>query len=433
MFDAVMNKISLTRSIDIYGKVISVTGCDIAVSGLENFIGIGSRCEVFKRDGGFVMAEVVSINAFKAKLISFTSTDGIGPGCLVRLVERNNTVRPDNSWLGRVIDAFANPLDDKGWLLNGNGEYPLQGTPPDAKRRSLVIEPMDCGVKVINCFTPLFYGQRVGIFAGSGVGKSVLLSMMARHSAADVKVVGLIGERGREVNEFLENFGENELKNAIIVVSTSDQPAFARKQAANLVMTISEYFRDHGKKVLCIIDSITRFAFAQREIGLLSGEISSVRGYTPSVFIELPKLLERAGTGIGVGSITGVFSVLVEGDDTEEPLSDVLRAILDGHIVLDRKIAEKSHYPAVNIFKSISRIMVKNDLIDYNLSRKYRAILASYVEMEEIINMGLYKSGSNPSIDLAIKLYPKIQQFLSQSPEEVMSLNKSFELLREIE
>jgi len=329
---------------------------------------------------------------------------------------------------------MGDPIDGKGPIKWGPEAYPIKASPPAAHTRKRVGEKFDLGVRSINTFTTCCKGQRMGIFAGSGVGKSVLLSMFARYAASDVSVIGLIGERGREVQEFLEDdLGEQGLSRSVVVVATSDETALMRRQAAYMTMTISEYFRDQGHDVLTMMDSVTRFAMAQREVGLAGGEPPASKGYTPTVFSELPRLLERAGPGVEKGSITGLFTVLVEGDDHNEPVSDAVRGILDGHIVLDRSIAERGRFPAVNVLRSISRTMPacntseENDLLV--TARKY---LADYNDMEEMIRLGAYRPGSNIEIDEAIHFHPALEEFLMQGKTECSRLNEGYDQLNQI-
>ena len=286
------------------------------------------------------------------------SLEGVGLGCRVALVETNPVIYPDPSWLGRVIDGLGRPIDGKGPLVKGSQPYAIRRAPPPAHQRQRVGGKLDLGVRALNQFLTCCQGQRMGIFAGSGIGKSTLLSMIARYTSADVSVIGLIGERGREVQEFIhDDLGPDGLARSVLVVSTSDESPLLRRQAAHLTLAVAEYFRDRDQRVLCLMDSVTRFAMAQREIGLSAGEPPASKGYTPTVFAELPKLLERAGPGTGAGSITGLFTVLVEGDDHNEPISDAVRGILDGHIVLERTVAERGRYPAINVLRSISRTL----------------------------------------------------------------------------
>lgn len=369
-----------------------------------------------------------------AFLMPFSEVEGIGVGCPVVLESEEAVVFPSERWLGRVINAFGQPLDDKGPLSVGTAPYRIRANPPLAHKRQRVGEKIDLGVRSINTFTSCCRGQRLGIFAGSGVGKSVLLSMITRYSNLPVKVIGLIGERGREVQEFLEEYlGEEGLKQAVIIVATSDESALMRKQAAYLTLAVAEYFRDQDKDVLCLMDSVTRFAMAQREIGLSAGEPPTSKGYTPTVFAELPKMLERAGPGVDKGSITGLFTVLVEGDDHNEPISDAVRGILDGHIVLDRAIAERGRFPAVNVLRSVSRTMPQCNTPDENtVVRKAKELLSTYNDMAELIRLGAYRAGSNPEVDEAIFYYPMLEKFLEQAPAEQATLGEGYAKLAEI-
>ncbi|MBT6984461.1 MAG: FliI/YscN family ATPase, partial [Rhodospirillaceae bacterium] len=309
----------------LYGRVGGVRGLTLEVNGAQAALSVGSRCSVQSRDGRSVMAEVVGFHGDAAVLLPYGTLEGIGMGCKALVAEHNPMVYPSSRWLGRVINAMGEPIDGKGPLPRGNQAYPLRGVPPQAHARQRVRGKVDLGVRALNTFVTLCRGQRMGIFAGSGVGKSVLLSMLARYTQSDVSVIGLIGERGREVQEFIEdNLGQVGLARSVIVVATSDEPALLRRQAAYMTMTLSEYFRDCDLDVLCMMDSVTRFAMAQREIGLSGGEPPASKGYTPSVFSELPRLLERAGPGTGKGGITGLFTVLVEGDDHNEPIADAV-------------------------------------------------------------------------------------------------------------
>ncbi|MGL4243385.1 MAG: FliI/YscN family ATPase, partial [Beijerinckiaceae bacterium] len=308
-----------------------------------------------------VLCEIVGFEQTHALAMPFAGLEGVRRGCRAVILPNRSGVCPSRGWLGRVVDCFGRPLDGKGPILAGPRLYPFRGDPPSAHKRNRVGAPLDMGVRALNTFLTMCRGQRMGIFAGSGVGKSVLMAMLARNAAADISVIGLIGERGREVQEFLQDdLGEEGLARSVVVVATSDEPALARKQAAYLTMSIAEYFRDEGADVLCMMDSVTRFAMAQRDIGLAAGEPPTTKGYTPTCFSELPRLLERAGPGEGRGAITGLFSVLVDGDDHNEPVADAVRGILDGHIVMERRIAERGRYPAINVLKSVSRTMPKS-------------------------------------------------------------------------
>lgn len=419
----------------IFGSVLSVRGLIIEVIGLSPVVSIGSRCEIIKKDNVKIEAEIIGFHDKVSLLMPFGSMEGIGPNCKVLFKQDVSGAYPCESWKGRVIDASLNPIDGKGKLNCGDKFYHFKAPPILSHDRARVQGKVDLGVKTINSFLSCCYGQRMGIFAGSGVGKSVLISMLGRYALMDVKVIGLVGERGRELHEFIyEYLGEEGLKNCVIVVATGDEPAVVRRQAAYLTMAIAEFFRDLGQNVLCIIDSITRFAMAQREIGLSAGEPPSSKGYTPSVFSELPKLLERAGPGKkNSGSITGLFSVLVEGDDHNEPIADAVRGILDGHIVLDRAIAERGVFPAINVLRSISRTMPAcNNEQENLLVTKARRIISNYTDMAEMIRLGAYKIGTDKQVDEAIKIYPLLENFMKQLPNQSVSMSESYEMLTKI-
>lgn len=428
------NEVDNIADIHFFGRVISIKGLLIECSGLEKVVSVGSRCNIFSRNNKKIEAEVVGFNEDKVLLMPFKELEGIGMGCKVWLVDEESVIYPCQQWKGRVINAMAEPIDGKGSLIKGEKSYSYRNTPPPPHQRNRVKDKIDLGIKAINSFITCCKGQRMGIFAGSGVGKSVLMSMMTKYCKADIKVIGLIGERGREVQEFLQDYlGEEGLKNAIVVVATGDESALMRRQAAYVTMAISEYFRDQGQDVLCIMDSVTRFAMAQREIGLSSGEPPTAKGYTPTVFTELPKLLERAGPGKGEGCITGIFSILVEGDDHNEPISDSARGILDGHIVLERAIAERGRFPAINILKSVSRTMPGCNTDEQNeLVQKAKALMATYNDMEELIRLGAYKSGSDLKVDEAIKYNEPLENFLKQAPHESSDLESGYNKIKEI-
>ena len=419
----------------VFGRVAAVRGLMIEIVGPLSHMELGGLLSIETQGTDPILCEVVGFDAGRALAMPFGNIDGMRRGCPAHVVSRRATLRPGHAWLGRVIDAFGRPIDGKGPLPPGPRPYPFRNEPPAAHKRQRVGEPLDLGVRALNSFLTCCRGQRMGIFAGSGVGKSVLLSMLARNSASDVAVVGLVGERGREVQEFLQDdLGEEGLARSVVVVATSDEPALMRRQAAYLTLSISEFFRDEGMDVLCMIDSITRFAMAQRDIGLNVGEPPTTKGYTPSVFAELPKLLERAGPGeAGQGSITGLFTVLVDGDDHNEPVADATRGILDGHIVMERKIAERGRYPAINVLKSISRTMPRAcDPLYYPTVQSARALMATYSDMEELIRLGAYRRGSSPDVDQAIDAFPELESFLSQGKEESTSLGESYVRLANI-
>lgn len=431
---ALLAEIGALAEVKHYGRVVSIQGLTVEVAGPLHAMGIGSRLSVSNRAGEQVICEVVGFRDNRALCLPFGALSGIGVGCKAVLSSDEPHIYPSSAWLGRVVNAFGEPIDGKGPIAQGAVPYPLRNTPPPAHMRQRVKGKVDLGVRALNTFTTVCRGQRMGIFAGSGVGKSVLLSMLARNTACDVSVIGLIGERGREVQEFIEDdLGPEGLARSVVVVATSDEPALMRRQAAYLTLSLAEYFRDRDEDVLCMMDSVTRFAIAQREIGLSTGEPPTSKGYTPTVFAELPKLLERAGPGTGKGSITGLFTVLVDGDDHNEPVADAVRSILDGHIVMERAIAERGRYPAINILKSVSRTMPDCNAPEENdLIRRARGLLSTYDDMEELIRLGAYRPGSDPQVDEAIHYQPAIEAFLGQRKHEATSLADGYAALAEI-
>ncbi len=414
-----------------FGRVQSIQGLLVEVSGFSTKVHLGSTVRIHKENDETIFGEVVGFNKEISLVMPYGMLEGVRPFARVDVLGEALKVYPTMAWKGRVISALGEPLDDLGPLPQGNEAYSLKATPPPARTRLRTKKRIDLGVKVLNTFTTCCRGQRIGIFSGSGVGKSVLLGQITRFTDCDVVVVGLIGERGREVNDFIEEqLGEEGLKKAVVVVATSDTPALIRRQASYLTMTLAEYFRDQKLNVLCLMDSVTRFAAAQREIGLSVGEPPTTRGYPPTVFSELPRLLERAGTTHHEGSITGIFNVLVEGDDQNEPIADAARSILDGHIVLERAIAERGQYPAVNILKSISRTMPDcNSLEESEMIKRARRLMSIYDDMSEMIQLGAYRKGSSVEVDEAIRIFPKLRVFLSQGKEEKTTLPESFEQL----
>lgn len=436
MTDHLLAEIERVTPIEYRGKITAVRGLLLECSGVTSFMSIGDRCEIEQRAPHLpIICEVVGFEQDTALLMPFSSAEGVRLGSNVRVLGANSSIYPDESWLGRVVDAMGEPADDKGSLTQGRDAYLLKAMPPLANRRQRVQGKIDLGVRAMNTFLTMCRGQRMGIFAGSGVGKSILMSMLAKFSSADVNVIGLIGERGREVQEFIEdNLGEEGMKRSVVVVATSADSALKRRQSAYVTMAIAEYFRDQGKEVLCMMDSITRFAMAQREIGLSAGEPPTSKGYTPTVFTELPKLLERAGPGeAGQGAITGLFSVLVEGDDTNEPISDAVRGILDGHIHLDRRIAQRGRFPAINILHSVSRALPHCNSDEENeLLMEARRLMTTYDDMAEMIRLGAYKKGSNQEVDAAIYYHPKFEDFLRQAIEERSTLEEGYAELAEI-
>jgi len=376
----------------------------------------------------------VGFSGPNALLMPFAALEGVRRGCRAVVTSVAGAARPSAGWLGRVVNAMGEPIDGKGQLPLGPSPCPFRNSPPPAHARRRVGAPLDLGVRALNTFTTCARGQRIGIFSGSGVGKSVLLSMLARNVAADVSVIGLVGERGREVQEFLEDdLGPEGLARSVVVVATSDESPLMRRQAAYLTLSAAEFFRDLDNDVLCLMDSVTRFAMAQREIGLSAGEPPASKGYTPTVFAELPRLLERAGPGRNRGSITGLFTVLVEGDDHNEPIADAVRGILDGHIVLERAVAERGRYPAINILRSISRTMPGcNNADEGALVARARGYLATYEDMAELIRLGAYRKGSDAKVDEAIAYYPAIESFLAQKKGERADLASGYAALAQV-
>jgi flagellum-specific ATP synthase len=426
---ALMSAVAEAPSRRAYGRVTGVQGLLVEVAGTADALAIGTRLSFAGPRDTQIAAEVVGFRNGHALCMPFSQLDGVRMGCRAYVEAEVAEVHPSRRWLGRVINALGEPVDGGGPLAYGAKPYRIRGTPPPAHTRARVGARIDLGVKALNAFTTTVQGQRLGIFAGSGVGKSVLLSMIARYTAADVIVIGLVGERGREVQEFLEDdLGTDGLARSVVIVATSDESALMRRQAAYLTLSTAEFFRDQGLKVLCLMDSITRFAMAQREIGLASGEPPASKGYTPSVFAELPRLLERAGPGVqGSGSITGLFTVLVEGDDHNEPVADAVRGILDGHVVLDRAIAERGRYPAVNVLRSISRSMPQcNAPAEQAVIDEARRVLSTYDNMGELIRLGAYRTGADPEVDRAIKLFPKLEAFLRQGKDDRGELNSGY-------
>lgn len=434
VWESISSEIDKMPSASYYGRVTGVQGLFIEVSGIRAELSIGDRCSVINAENQRVPCELVSFRQGKLLFMPYGSLEGIGLGCRVEIENAAPVIYPHPSWLGRIINSFGEAIDGKGPLIKGDKPYHIKSAPPPAQFRDRVCGKVDLGVKAVNTFLTVCKGQRMGIFAGSGVGKSTLMSMMAKNTDSDISVIGLIGERGREAKEFVEDvLGAEGLEKSVLVLATSDESPLMRRQAAYVTMAVSEYFRDLNKNVLCMMDSITRFAMAQREISLSVGEPPASKGYTPSVFAELPRLLERAGPGSGNGTITGLFTVLVDGDDHNEPIADAVRSILDGHIVLDRSIAERNRYPAVNILRSISRTMPDCNSDEENaIVKKARRYIAAYEDMAELIRLGAYKKGSSREVDEAIFYYPKIEEFLSQGKKEKISLADGYGMLKAI-
>lgn len=414
----------------VSGKVLEVIGLIVEVSGLT--ASIGEICQIVVDGDQVTPAEVVGFRQNRTLLMPLGTLDGVAPGCEVRATGRTHLVKVGSGILGRVLDGLGYPLGES--KLDYPGHWvPVTNSPPNPMKRKRISEVLVTGVRAIDALLTCGQGQRLGIFAGSGVGKSTLLGMIARKSNADVNVIALIGERGREVLEFLEeDLGEEGLARSVVVAATSDQPALVRIKGAFVATAIAEYFRDQGKKVMLMMDSVTRFAMAQREVGLAIGEPPATKGYTPSVFALLPKLLERAGND-EKGSITALYTVLVDADDMNEPIADAVRGILDGHIVLSRELAARNHYPAIDIAQSVSRLMAEITGPEHQaLATRLRETMAAYQRVEDLINIGAYQKGSNPDVDQAIKLYPKIIDFLRQDTGEHFSFEETLQQLAEI-
>jgi len=431
-FHRYFKMIEQTNPVRTLGKITKIIG--LVTEAVGPPVSIGCLCEICPADGGRrVKAEVMGFRDNRVLLVPLGEVRGIGPGATVIAKNQKATIQVGESLLGRIIDGLGRPLDGKGPILTGE-EYPIYREAPNPMVRKRISEPLDVGVKAINALFTIGKGQRMGIFAGSGVGKSVLLGMMARHTEADVNVVALIGERGREVNEFLQkDLGEEGLKRSVVVVATSDTLPLIRMRGAFIAHAIAEYFRDKGLHVLLMMDSITRFAMAQREVGLATGEPPTTKGYTPSVFTLLPRLLERSGTGTNGGTVTGIYTVLVEGDDLNEPIADAVRSILDGHLVLSRELALSGHYPAIDVLSSISRVM--DDIVTEEhktLARKFKSLISTYKKAEDLINIGAYVPGSNPKIDYAIRMIDKCNEFLRQDYSSKVNYSQSLELLGEL-
>ncbi|PKM77661.1 MAG: flagellar protein export ATPase FliI [Firmicutes bacterium HGW-Firmicutes-15] len=414
---------------NLKGKITQAIGLTLEATGPR--VSLGELCYVKTNQGdrGMIPAEVVGFKNNKILLMPLGNLEGIGPGS--ELFASGNTLRVNVGMglIGRVLNGLGEPIDDRE-RINYQGVYPVMNAAPNPLKRKRISEILPVGVKAIDGLNTLGKGQRMGIFAGSGVGKSTLMGMIARNTEADINVIALIGERGREVREFLEkDLGEEGLARSVVVVATSDQPALVRLKGAFVATSIAEYFRDQGKDVLLLMDSLTRFALAQREVGLAIGEPPATRGYTPSVFALMPKLLERAGTSEN-GTITGLYTVLVEGDDMNEPVTDAVRGIVDGHIVLSRAMADMNMYPAIDVLKSISRVMIdivsNQHLQDAN---RFRSLLAIYEDAKDLIDIGAYKKGSNPRVDEALRVIEKCQAFTRQDIYEGSHLTQTMQFL----
>ena len=424
--------IQKAETIRRYGRVSQVIG--LVIEGTGPVVAIGDMCHIYVDSKKVaVPAETVGFREHKVLLMPLGELRGIEPGCKIIPLGFPAQAPVGKDLLGRVLDGMGNPVDGKG-PMGVEGEAPLYAQPSNPVMRKRITQPIDVGVKAINALLTIGKGQRMAIFSGSGVGKSTLLGMMARHTTAEVSVIALIGERGREVREFIEkDLGAEGLSRSVVVVATSDQHPLLRMRGAYLATAIAEYFRDQGKDVLFMMDSITRFAMASREVGLAIGEPPTAKGYTPSVFSQLPKLLERVGTTPGQGSITGIYTVLVEGDDLNDPVADAIRAIADGHIVLSRELANQAHYPAIDVLGSISRVMP--DIVSpeqMEARNRLISIMATYRKSEDLINIGAYVVGTNPQIDYAIKKNPPINAFLRQSVDEKVNHSDSFARLKSL-
>jgi flagellum-specific ATP synthase len=426
--------------IAISGRIVSVSGLVVEIAGLAGQVFVGDQLQLCGRDGVSVRAEVAGFRDGFAQALPFGNLAGLGPGQIATLLPRSSgTLAVSDFWLGRVVDPLGRAMDGKGPVLAGNQPRPVDASPPEATSRARLGDRITLGVRALDLFTTCRVGQRLGLFSGSGVGKSTLFAMLARAAVCDVAVIALVGERGREVREFLEDdLGEAGLARSVVVVATSDTPPVLRRRAAYTAMTVAEHFRDQGKSVLFMMDSVTRFCLAAREIGLSAGEPPSTRGYPPSVFAELPRLLERAGPGEekgpdATGFITALFTVLVEGDDTNEPVADAVRGILDGHVLLDRRIAEGGRYPPVDVLRSLSRAaqgcLTEEEMA---LTRRARGIVALQAEMADLVRMGAYRAGTDPAVDEALSLGPRIEALLRQDRAETTDLLSAFQLLREV-
>ncbi|MGN0318966.1 MAG: flagellar protein export ATPase FliI [Lachnospira sp.] len=412
------------------GKVTKIVGLTIESIGPD--ARLNDLCKIYSSDRSQILyAEVVGFRDSRVLLMPFDDVDGIGPGSIVENTEQPLTVKVGDEILGHTLDGLGNPTD--GAVLNLTKEYSVEASPPDPMDREIISEVLPLGVKAVDGLLTVGKGQRIGIFAGSGVGKSTLLGMFARNTKADINVIALIGERGREVREFVErDLGPEGMKRSVLVIATSDKPALIRNKAAKTATAIAEYFRDQGKDVLLMMDSLTRFSMAQREIGLASGEPPVTRGYPPSVYSEMPKLLERAGYS-NKGSITGLYTVLVDGDDFNEPITDTARSILDGHIMLSRKLGQQNHYPAIDVMQSISRCMSQiADKEHKKMAGRLKMVLATYNEAQDLINIGAYKSGSNRKIDYAILKIDEVNNYLMQQTDEKFGFEEEIAALSNI-
>ncbi len=446
--EAVPAAILQAAALSVHGRVAAVSGMMVEVAGLGGHAAIGDRITLVAQPGASqpgppcrnptIAAEIVGFRAGQARALAFGTLDGIGPGCTAAAPHsrtRSARLAVSDGWIGRVVDPMGRALDGLGPLPAGSPRL-INAGPPAAATRARLGPRVSLGVRVLDLFTTCREGQRLGLFAGSGVGKSTLLSMLAQQAHCDVAVLALVGERGREVREFIEDdLGAAGLARSVVVIATSDQPPLMRREAAYAAMTVAEHFRDQGKSVLLLMDSVTRFCLALREIGLAAGEPPATRGYPPSVFAELPRLLERAGPGpdrgAGTGHITALFTVLVEGDDHNEPVADAVRGILDGHVVLDRRIGEAGRYPAVDVLRSLSRTVPGcNTAIENRWTRRARGILALQSELADLVRLGAYRPGTDAASDEALRLAPAIEAVLQQSKQDPCELSQAFNELR---
>ena len=424
------SRIEATVPVVRMGEVVQVTG--LVIESIGPNVSLGDICEISSPRLSGLQAEVVGFRDHRVLLMPLGEMQDIHAGCQVAATGRAAGINVSEALIGRIIDGIGRPIDGKGPLPTGTPR-PLHCAPPNPLTRQRIAKPFQTGVKALDLFTPVGCGQRLGIFAGSGVGKSTLLGMIARGAESEINVIALVGERGRELREFIEkDLGPEGMARSIIVVSTSDQPALVRRRAALIATAIAEHFRDEGRKVLFMMDSVTRFAMAQREIGLAVGEPPTSRGYTPSVFSVLPRLLERTGMG-ETGSITALYTVLVDGDDMNEPIADAVRGILDGHVVLSRALATANHFPAVDVLESVSRVTLEVcQEKEISTISKARDLLAVYRKNEDVITIGAYTKGSSPNVDLAIEKQPLLRQLLRQPIEDKWSRERSFAELTQI-
>lgn len=417
------------------GEIRSAAGMTLEIDGLQRVLSVGDKCHAETLRGGRVLCETIGFRNGRSLLMAFDTLDGVAEGCAAVTDDTAFTLRPGRGWLGRVVNALGQPIDGQGPLRNGEHPRPLRQAPPAACVRRRVGAKLDTGIRVIDSFVPLCRGQRLGVFAGSGVGKSTLLSMFARHAEADAIVIGLVGERGREVREFIDlSLGEAGLARAVVVVAPADESPLMRMRATELCHTIAAHYRDQGQHVLLLVDSLTRYAMAKREVALALGEPPATRGYPPSVFSVLPELVESAGNGEHPrGSMSAIYTVLAEGDDQQDPVVDTARAILDGHIVLSRALAERGHYPAIDVAQSISRCMaLVAGKAQQQAARELKALAARFEQVRELMPLGAYVPGADPLTDRAVALMPRIEAFLHQGVNEAAPLDETLARLQEL-